>query len=86
MAESWRNGGAGTTNLGLLINGTDYDITNHAFSAGSVHLPAIGFRAISGVAAGAGTVQLRAKSSAASNAMTIDSNDTVCFVLAEIPK
>lgn len=81
--------GFGTTTgfavqLGVSVAGSDYDISQMTINTASQHQSHVGARLISGIAAGAQTVQLRGKNNTGSKTFSIDSGDTVSLIVAEV--
>lgn len=70
--------------IGVRVNGTDTDAIIYSVNSANVHLatPA-GTVHLTGLAAGAYTVQLRALRVSGTGAVTMDSNDTVSMLLSE---
>jgi hypothetical protein len=75
-----------TTTYGVLINGVDYDVKRMFWQALTTHYSFAGkARVAPAIAAGAYTIQLRAKNSVASRQTRHDSSDDISFSVTEIP-
>lgn len=75
-----------TTTYGVLVGGVDYDVKRFFWQALSTHYGFSGkARVAAGIAAGAYTIQLRAKNSVASRTTRHDSSDDISFSVTEIP-
>lgn len=75
-----------TTTYGVSISGTDYDVKRMFWQALSTHYSFAGAARIApGLAAGAYTIQLRAKNSVASRTTRHDSSDDISVCVTEIP-
>ena len=72
--------------IGVNINAVDTDVTFMLFSTANAHttLPT-GRARITGLAAGAYTVKLRAKRNSGAGTLTVDNGDSVCFMVSEDP-
>lgn len=74
-----------TTTYGISVGGTDYDVKRFFWQALSTHYGFAGqARVAAGVAAGAYTIQLRAKNAVASRTTRHDSSDDISFSVTEI--
>lgn len=69
--------------IGVNIGGVDTDVAFYTFNALSDHRPVIGFNTITGLAAGAYTVQARVKT--VSGTFNFDTGDQLCMLVAELP-
>lgn len=76
--------GATAMKLGVRVNGVDRDITMMLFNSANSHgaFPTGNLR-ITGLAAGAYTIQVRALRQSGTGVCTIDSNDAVSMFIAE---
>lgn len=72
--------------FGINIGGTDTDIVRREITtnAGS-HYETIGFRQITGVAAGSYTPAIRMKRVSGTGSIGIDNNDTIMLLVGELP-
>lgn len=73
--------------FGIKLGATDYDVTMMTINPTGTHTGISGFRVISGVAAGpyAPLVRFRRGAATAGNT-SIDTGDTVSFLIGEIPR
>ncbi len=89
VAISMYSATSGTTagKVGINIGGTDTDVilTWHS-AASTIQGSYVGFKKITGVAAGALTPKLRALRTSGSGTLTVDSLVNVAFLVGEVPK
>jgi hypothetical protein len=86
LASCYVSAAATQPGLGVAIGGTDYDITQMIVNPINTHMPIVGARAISGVPAGAYTPTVRFKRISGTGTTTIDTGDTVSYLICEWPK
>ena len=76
-----------TFKLGINIGGTDYDIANFQCQPINTRYNFVGFRLITGIAAGAYTPILRVKrTSGGTGTVAVDANDCASWLICEAPK
>lgn len=72
--------------FGINVGGTDYDVVRGDSNLASTHETYVGFLQIAGVAAGAGSPKVRFRRNSGTGAITINTGDTVAYLIGELPK
>jgi hypothetical protein len=85
LMSAWTSVAATIPAFGVRLGGVDYDLVAKTINEASSHNTLTAVRTLTGIAAGSYSPNLRFKRNSGTGAVTIDTGDTVSYLLLEVP-